>query len=332
MSSAGMKRIAIVGAGLAGLVLATRLRDVAAVTLFEKSRGVGGRMATRYADNYEFDHGAQFFTARTPDFRKFLQPLVKDQVVANWTPRFEELDRHGTRDQRDWGEKYPHYVGVPRMNAVGKYLSMGLDIRTNTRIEELRQEKGTWSLVDSNGHCHDGFDWLVLAAPAPQTAAIASAHTELSALCQSRKMRACFTLMLGFPAPLDLPWQAAVVRDADISWMSVNSSKPGRAAASTMVVHATNAWADAHIDDDNDSIGAHMLAEASAVSGVDLRQASYCAVHRWRYANLDKHSDTDCFIDEGANLAACGDWFLRGRVEAAFTSAHALAGKLRGCL
>ena len=92
-----MKRIAIIGAGLSGLVLARRLDEVAEVTIFEKSRGVGGRMATRYADDYEFDHGAQFFTARTPAFREFLQPLIRDQVVANWAPKFEELDRHGMR-------------------------------------------------------------------------------------------------------------------------------------------------------------------------------------------------------------------------------------------
>jgi predicted NAD/FAD-dependent oxidoreductase len=327
-----MKRIAIVGAGFSGLVLAQRLRDVATVTLFEKSRGVGGRMATRYANDHEFDHGAQFFTARTPAFRAFLQPLIRDRVVANWTPAFVELDRHGTRDRRDWGEQYPHYVGMPRMNAIGKYLSTGRDIRTNTRIEEVRQEKGAWSLVDSDGRCHDGFDWLVLSAPAPQTATLAAAYSGLFALCRARKMRACVALMLGFEAPLDLPWQAAVVRDADISWMSVNSSKPGRAAAFTMLVHSTNAWANAHVDDDLDALRAHLVDEASAVSGMDLRQASYCDVHRWRYANMDKYDGPDCYIDESSKLAACGDWFLRGRVEAAFTSAHALAGKLRGCL
>ena len=332
MSNGGMKRVAIVGAGFSGLVLATRLRDVAAVTLFEKSRGVGGRMATRYADDYEFDHGAQFFTARTPAFREFLQPLIRDQVVANWAPMFEELDRHGTRDRRDWGEKYPHYVGVPRMNAVGKYLSTGCDIRTNTRIEEVRQDKRKWSLVDNRGLCHDGFDWLVLTAPAPQTGALAAEHPDLFALCQARTMRACVALMLGFPAPLGLPWDAAVVRDADISWMTVNSSKPGRAAASTMLVHSTNAWANEHIDDDTDALRAHLVDEASAISGVDLGHASFCDVHRWRYANIDKYDGPDCYVDETSQLAACGDWFLRGRVEAAFTSANALAGKLRGCL
>jgi predicted NAD/FAD-dependent oxidoreductase len=324
-----MKRIAIIGAGLSGLVLARRLVDVAQVTIFEKSRGVGGRMATRYVDGYEFDHGAQFFTARTPAFREFLQPLVDDKVVANWAPKFEELDRHGTRDRRDWGDRYPHYVGVPRMNAVGKYLAAGLDIRTSTRIVEIRQDKGKWGLVDSHGHCHDEFHWLVPTAPAPQTSALASAHPALSALCETREMRACFALMLGFSAPLDLPWQTAVVRDTDISWMSVNSSKPGRDAPFTMVVHSTNAWADAHIDDASDSIRAHMLAEASAISGVNLRVADYCDVHRWRFANMDKRGGQDCYIDDGAKLAACGDWFLRGRVEAAFTSANALASKLR---
>lgn len=324
-----MKRIAIIGAGLSGLVLARRLGDVAKVTIFEKSRGVGGRMATRYADDYEFDHGAQFFTARTPAFREFLQPLVNDGVVANWTPKFEELDRHGTRDRREWGEKYPHYVGVPRMNAVGKYLAAGLDIRTRTRIVEIRQDKGTWGLVDSHGHCHDEFHWLVLTAPAPQTATLASAYPALSALCESREMRACFALMLGFASPLELPWQAAVVRDADISWMSVNSSKPGRADAFTMLVHSTNAWADAHIDDDIDSIRAHMLGEASAISGVDLSVADYCDVHRWRFANRDKRGGPEFYIDDDAKLAACGDWLLRGRVEAAFTSGNALASKLR---
>ena len=99
-----------------------------------------------------------------------------------------------------------------------------------------------------------------------------------------------------------------------------------------MLVHSTNAWADAHIDDDIGSIRAHMVAEASAISGVDLRVADYCDVHRWRFANMDKRGGPEFFIDDGAKLAACGDWFVRGRVEAAFTSAENLAGQLRTCL
>ncbi len=85
-----MTRVAVVGAGLSGLTLAARLRAHADVTVFEKSRGYGGRLATRRAAPFAFDHGAQFFTARTTAFREFLAPLIEAGVVDTWLARFTE--------------------------------------------------------------------------------------------------------------------------------------------------------------------------------------------------------------------------------------------------
>lgn len=324
-----MKKIAIVGAGLSGLVLARQLRDVTDVTLFEKSRGVGGRMATRYADDYEFDHGAQFFTARTRAFREFLRPLINDGIVANWRARFAQVTRHETQEVRDWGDDRPHFVGTPRMNAVGKYLSQGIEVQTKTQVVQIMREDGQWFLTDDAGTRHGGFDWLVLTAPAPQTAKLAERFPGLTDICVQHDMRACFALMLGFARPLDLPWQAALVRDADISWISVNSSKPGRSSPFTLLVHSTNDWANAHLEDPTESVCEHMLDEASAVTGLDLRVAEYHHVHRWRYANIDRQGGPRFYIDNQEQLAACGDWFVRGRIEAAFNSACALARQLR---
>jgi predicted NAD/FAD-dependent oxidoreductase len=305
-----MQRIAIIGAGLSGLVLSRRLHDVADVTLFEKSRSVGGRIATRYADEYEFDHGAQFFSARTRAFRDFLEPLIQG-------------------DFRSWRDDYPHYVGMPRMNAIGKYLAQGLRVHTDTPVAEIGRSRGKWVLLDASGNSFDGFDWLVLTAPAPQTASLASGFPELVTLCDTRDMHACFALMLGFAKPLELPWQAALVRNADISWVSVNSSKPGRKSPFTLLVHSTNAWADAHVDDEIVGIRERLLDEASAVCGLDLRAADYCNLHRWRFANVDKQRGPRSYVHDDLQLAACGDWFVRGRVESAFTSATALASQLQ---
>ena len=119
---------------------------------------------------------------------------------------------------------------------------------------------------------------------------------------------------------------------ADISWLSVNSSKPGRDDAFTLLVHSTNAWADAHIDKHLEAVLEHMLREASEVTGEDLRNATHRRVHRWRYANIDKQAGPTCFVDGDRRLASCGDWFVRGRIEAAFTSAHDLGQRLRGML
>lgn len=73
--------IAIIGAGMSGIIVAEKMQPYANVQIFEKARGVGGRMSTRYADDYQFDHGAKFFTARSDSFKDFLQPLIGKDIV-----------------------------------------------------------------------------------------------------------------------------------------------------------------------------------------------------------------------------------------------------------
>ena len=145
-------------------------------------------------------------------------------------------------------------------------------------------------------------------------------------------MLGCCALMLGFETPPALEWQAALVRDADISWISVNSSKPGRADNPTIVVHSTNRWADANVDLDSARVIAHMCAELGRVTGIDASSAVHRDLHRWRFANADRRSGNTFSVDPERRVAACGDWFVRGRVEAAFTSAHDLVGALRSAL
>ncbi len=323
-----MTRVAIIGAGLSGLVVAQRLQSSADITIFEKSRGVGGRMATRYAGDFEFDHGAQFFTARTDAFKSFLEPLIDDGVVANWKAAFAEFDRGNMKALRSWGGDYPHYVGTPRMNSIGRYLSADSNIDLETEISSIARKNDGWTLLDGAGAGHGPFDWLVVTSPAAQTAALAAERPDLVTYCRERRMVGCYALMLGFEEPIDLQWNAALVRNADISWISVNSSKPGRSHPFTMVVHSTNAWAEAHMDDDVDLVLEHMLDEASLVAGVDFRAASHRHVHRWRYANIAKQSGPAYFVDNDNRIAACGDWCVRGRIEAAFTSANDLAKSL----
>jgi predicted NAD/FAD-dependent oxidoreductase len=324
-----MTRVAVIGAGLSGLVVARRLGAHADVTVFEKSRGVGGRMATRYAGDYEFDHGAQFFTASTPAFREFLKPLAEQGVIDNWPAMFAEIDSDGIRDTRRWGGDYPHYVGTPRMNAIGKSLSQGLRVETGKRIVSATRGNGRWTLVDSADCPVGDFDWLVVTAPPAQTAGLAAQDEQLVTLCRQREMLACFALMLGFDEPLELPWQAALVRDAGISWISVNSSKPGRGRPAALVVHSTNAWAGDHLDEDPGYVRDAMLDELSIVCGRDMSDFDHCDLHRWRYANIDRQNGPDHYVNDRMRIAACGDWFVRGRVEAAFTSAVALARRLR---
>ncbi len=327
-----MTRIAVIGAGLSGLVVARELAEDNAVVVFEKSRGPGGRMATRYKDGFEFDHGAQFFTAKSREFLDYLQPMVDRGVVACWNVQFAELERARVAGTRNWDSAYPHFVGAPRMNAIGKFLAGDLDLRPNTPVALLEPASGGWRLCDDHG-CELGrFDWVICAMPAAQVAALLPADSPLRRLADGTEMRSCFALMLGFDQPLALPWQAALVRDADISWVSVNSSKPGRSEKFTLVVHSTNAYADTRIDDDPNAVRSHLLHETSAILGVDCGTAILQQLQRWRYANAEKQVGPRCFFDPTMQLAGCGDWFVHGRVEAAFSSGLEVAQKLRSAI
>jgi renalase len=63
------RAVAVIGAGFAGLTAARELANAGlAVTIIEKSAGLGGRMATRHTSSLAFDHGAQYFAARVPEF------------------------------------------------------------------------------------------------------------------------------------------------------------------------------------------------------------------------------------------------------------------------
>ncbi|MBT8144589.1 MAG: FAD-dependent oxidoreductase [Gammaproteobacteria bacterium] len=301
------------------MTVARELRDQAEVTLFEKSRGPGGRMATRYADPYRFDHGTQFFIARTSAFRKLAGWLVDEGVVAHWPARFAELQGNEITAQRQWQSSHPHYVGVPGMNAIGQRLARDLDVQLDCTVDEIVRTGSRWQL--RIGHTMMGdYDWVVCTAPVEQALALLPDDFAHRNLLDPGVMLGCYALMLGFDQSPGLPFDAALVRDADISWISANSTKPGRAEVFTVVVHATNAWADAHMGEPRADVLAHMLAEVSRVSGCDLSHADHQAVHRWRYANLPKQDGPASHVDARLGLAACGDWCIRGRVEAAFRS------------
>lgn len=322
-----MATIAVIGAGLAGLTVARELSGAHRVTVFEKSRGVGGRMATRRAGPFQFDHGAQFITAQTDDFRSFLDQLLRAGALAHWPACFAELRRDRISARRQWGDDHPHYVGAPGMNAIGKHLATDLDIRLETPVRSLARDDGRWLLSGNASQPLGEFDWVIATAPAAQTADLL-ASTPLAAHARSVSMQACFALMLGFSEAPDLPWQAALVRDSDISWISVDSSKPGRPATHALVVHSTNAWADTHLDDDADEVRRHLSQELRDIANIDVEAATFCDLHRWRFANIDPRDGSACALNAEWRLAACGDWFVRGRVEGAFTSALALARRL----
>jgi renalase len=322
------KRIAIIGAGISGLTLAQNLKHHADVVVYEKARGVGGRMSTRYADPFYFDHGTQCFTARGKAFQDFLKPFMDAGIIAEWSGKVINLEIGKKETKRLWFE--PHLVAAPNMNSLCKKLAEGLDIRLMVEIAPLpQQQSGAWALQDKQGNVLGEYDWVISTAPPAQTLALFQAVLPDETTLHAARMQGCYALMIGFNRPWDKQWIAAKVRDNPIKWISINSSKPGRNKAVTAIVaHSRNSWADEHIDDDMTEAQKFLLAQFQAVSGIDCESADYISTHRWKYAIVEETEKSGFYFEPNQGIAATSDWASTSRIEEVWLNAKGLADRI----
>ncbi|GAB5405007.1 MAG: NAD(P)-binding protein [Aureliella sp.] len=333
--------VAVVGAGMSGLIAARILRDHGLdVTVFEKSRGAGGRMATRRVEGEtQFDHGAQYFTARDPRFRRYVDSWEQQGVVARW-PTHEASDQRIVvlRDGRVASESMSQarYVGVPSMNAICKQLASDLDVKAKCEISKVQPCNDAVELLDANGQSVGRFDQLVVSAPAPQTRKLLGEFPVFDSALSKVSMSACWAAMYRFDKLLTSKWSGAFLHDSFLSWAARNGTKPGRDAGNEyLVVHATRDWTQEHLERDAVEVASLMLEEFWRVSGAKEQVPSHRSAHRWRFAIATGESSMvadGCLFDKKHRIVACGDWAHGSRVEGAFLSGSAAAGRLLGTL
>lgn len=318
-----VKKVAVVGAGVAGLTCAQKLVEAGInVVVFDKSRGVGGRMSTRRGDGWLCDHGAQYFTARSSGFLEQVMAWQDKRVVALWEPRLTVLEEGAVRGAR---VEFPRYVGTPSMTAPARLLAEGLDVRLQLAIKSIRKTPTGYILVsDDQTSIHEGFQAVVLAVPAPQALPLIEPLSQaLAGAADAALMQACWALMLRFEHAPQLGFDAAFVNLGPLRWVARNSSKPERNGRETWVLHASPEWSEAHVDCSPEEVAARML-EAFVELGAKELPESWTA-HRWRYAFTESAVPEGCVWDAEARLGLCGDWLNGGRVEGAWESGGKLA-------
>lgn len=323
--------IAIIGAGLSGVTAAKTLQaelgDKARITVFEKSRGAGGRMSTRRTDDFEFDHGAQYLTAKDPVFQTAVERAIETGHVAPWHGKAKYL-KNGTLEPDTGGDRF---VALPRMNSWIKSMAAGLTVEMSTRVSGLsRNTDRLWTLRFEDGQQASGFTHVIAAIPAPQAQALLSlVNFGPLNLIEETRMEACFAVMAGFHKTLELPWDTLRSIDSPASWIAVNSAKPGRPkTGTTLMIHSGPDWSAANVERDKAELQDEILSEARKITGIDFGDAAYLTIHRWLYAAVSKGAGQPCLADSGLGLIACGDWCLGGRVEGAYLSGLAAAKTL----
>ncbi len=320
--------VAIIGAGIAGLAAGRTLSDHGLhVTLFDKARGPGGRMATRRHTPYAFDHGAQYFTARDERFQRYVQSWVAAGHAAPWEGRLA-VAKQGTLTPK--AQSLPRYVGVPRMSALTRHLANGLDIQLQIRIAKVERNHEGWQLTDTEARDLGQFDVVLVTTPPAQSLPLLADAPDMHQQIVWVKMKPCWALMATFETALPLPYDGLFIHEHTVSWAARNSSKPGRPAGESWVIHASPAWSDEHLERTKEDVAPEILAAFFEATGIAAQEPIHVQAHRWRYALAENPLDAGCLWDDDLRIGVCGDWCNNSRVEGAFLSGMAAAGRVLG--
>lgn len=314
-------RVAVVGAGISGLACAREIaRADARVTVFERSRGLGGRLGTRRQGNFAFDHGTQFVTARSRPFVKYIEAATRTGVAREWKPRVMEDERTWDAPIDDW------HVGTPGMSAIVRPLSRSIELQTGVGVHELLPGLRGWELQTDSGRQNRTFDAVAVAVPAPQALTLLGPHGRAFRHLTDVRMAPCWAVMVAFDQPLDAGAEARRWTRGPLIWAACDSSKAQRPQGpQCWVLHASTSWSREHLAADAREAAHLLFLEFGRAIGRTLPPPVFLQAHRWRYAFVEQALGLPCLVDEETAAGACGDWCIAPRVEAAFESGRALA-------
>lgn len=302
---------AVIGAGLAGLTCARALVDAGhSVVVFDKGRGLGGRMASRRAEGWRFDHGAVVLRPTEGAFSDFLT-RTRDQGHA------ELWDTAGG------------WTGLPGMSSVVKSIAQGLDIVRSERVTGLRQTAAGWSVEGPDRADALVFDRVVLAVPHPQAQQMLAPWPSLVAQIDKAEMQPCWTLMAGFDTRLPTDIIYSNTCGGPIAVIARETAKPGRTLPGDgWVVQADEDWSRAHLELDQPAIKALLLTAFFKAVDCDPVTPTISMAHRWRYGLTKTPLGKSHVIDASLGLAVCGDWCLGTSAQAAFDSGRSVAAAI----
>jgi renalase len=331
-------RVAVVGAGMAGATCARQLADAGfAVHVVDKSRGVGGRMATRRAEWHDMtgtpqplslDHGAPGFSAQGREFAEVAAQLSQEGLVARWTPRWGAGSYAPLEEAVLW-------VAQPDMPAVCRHWLAGVPLTTHCAIDALHRGPDGWVLSSGAASFEGVFDAVILTMPGPQAARLLRPHEpQWAERAATLPMRPTWTLMgvtdeLRSGEAFDLAWPAS----GELECIVRNDAKPGRQATPGLaqwVAHASKSFSEAHVDASAPEVQSALQGALARWLGRPLAWHD-AVVHRWRYAAVPRapHAAQPtsqlCWWSASLGLGVCGDALGGAGVEGAWASGRALA-------
>lgn len=320
------KKVAVIGAGVAGLACARVLRRAGCyVEVFEQDRIIGGRMATTRLGLVPFDHGAQYVTARSEGFRAYVDELMGSAYATRWVPT--------AANGGGAGQLMPWFVGTPGMSSLVRPLAEGVRLHTDRRVHTLQRSEKGWHLWFEDETRAGPFHAVAVATPAPEARLLLGRLEELARPLERVRVSPCWAVLVrledrSFPTQDVFSDMSEVVR-----WVARNNAKPGRPVRGDhVVIHASPVWSRETEDVESDVVASELWNEVCNILSLPPLRPAQMSAHLWRHGLVEEALGETFLFSTEHQVGVAGDWCLGRMAEHAFESGSGLGRSIVNAL
>ena len=321
-----MKDFCIIGSGISGSTIAQILGKKYSLDVYDKARGAGGRSSNKkFNKNESFDHGVQYISPKSTQFKKFINNLIKKKIVKRWLGKHLFLNTNKKEDK-----KHIKIIGNKGNNSISKYLLKDINCIFNTELIKISYKNKAWELDFSDG-TKKFYKSLILTCPFPQLKKLSKKYIKHSFINKKVKMDANITVMLA-TKKMRPNISSYFFSDQILGWAAYENSKNRfKSNYDLWTLQSTYKWANKVINKNKiNKLGNAkiLINKFFELTNLKKNKVFHMQNHGWKYSSNSKPLNIKSYWNSSIRLGACADWFVGPRLESGWLSAKDLSLKI----
>ena len=321
-----MSSFCVIGSGISGATIANLLNKRHTVDLYDKARGLGGRSSFKRLDNLRgFDHGTQYFSPKTAEFKRFTKKLIEKKILKIWGGNHKFLS-----DKKKENKKHVKVIGRKGNNDISKYLLKNVKCYFQSELKKINFQNRKWNLVFNDGEMKN-YENLILTCPFPQLKKLSKKYIKNSFIREKIKMDANITILIEIKKT-NLGYSSFLFNDRILGWAGYeNSKKRFKSKSDLWTLQSTFNWANKKINQNKvlKKTNAKILIDKFfKLTGIKRTKILFSLNHGWKYSSNSKPLKLKSYWNSRLNLGVCADWFNGPRLESGWISANDLYKKI----
>jgi len=321
-----MSDYCVIGSGISGATIANLLNKKFQVNLYDKGRGPGGRASfKRIKGQIGFDHGTQYFSPKTIEFKKFANRLIKIKILKKWSGNHIFLN-----SKKKENKKHIKIIGKKGNNDICKFLLKKVKCFYQSEVKKIYYKNKLWFLLFTDGKIRT-YNGVILTCPFPQLKKLSEKFINNTFIKRKLKMDANITVMIAIKKNKKSP-SSFLFDDPVLGWAgNENTKKRFKSKYDLWTLQSTFKWANKNIDKNKKNLKKNskiLIDKFFKLTKIKKTKVIYSINHGWKYSSNSKPLKIRSYWDPQKKIGVCADWFIGPRLESGWISAHDLFKKI----